>query len=216
MTRSLSIIAAAALLAALPALAASETRAVGAFNAFVRAAPIDVDLALGERESVTLEGDPKLLARLEAVVENGTLKLRMRRDTEWKLYDRNETARARVTARRLDAVSITGSGDIHLPEMRGEAFAISISGSGDVHVGGGRVSNLTLAISGSGDIRTPRLEARRVEVSISGSGDATVWAREALDVKVAGSGEVKFYGDPTLQSRIAGSGDVRRLGPSPG
>ena len=215
MTRTLCRIL-ALLALALPALAASETREVGAFNAFVLAAPIDVDLVLGDRESVTLEGDPKLLARIEAVVENGALKLRMRRETGWKTYNWNETARARVTARRLDAMSITGSGDIHARELRGGAMAISISGSGDVHVAGGSVANLTLAISGSGDIRTPRLEAQHVEVSISGSGDATVWARETLSVKVAGSGEVKFYGDPALQSRIAGSGEVKRLGPSPG
>jgi hypothetical protein len=211
------ILAPALIAAALPALAVVETREVGAFRAFSLAAPIDVDLALADRESVTLEGDEKLIARLEAVVEDGVLKLRTRRGMEWNWqWGPTEGVRARVTAKRLDAVSISGAGDIRVSELRGESVALTISGSGDVDVRGGRVGSLDVTISGSGDIRSPRLEAQRVSVSISGSGDATVWARESLSVKVAGSGDVRFYGDPALQSRIAGSGEVRRLGAAPG
>ena len=211
------ILAPALLAAVLPALALVETRDVGAFRAFALAAPVEVDLAFGERESVTLEGDEKLVAKLEVVVEDGVLKLRTRRGMEWNWQlGRSETVRARVTAKRLEAVSVSGAGDIRVAELRGESMALAISGSGDIDVAGGRVGDLNVAISGSGDIRTGRLEAQRVNVSISGSGDATVWARQSLSVKVAGSGDVRFYGDPAVQSRIAGSGEVKRLGASPG
>ena len=203
---------------ALPAAAATETREASGFSAFALSAPIEVELALGERESVTLEGDEKFLARVEVAVERGVLHVRMKGregiTLEWNL-GRQDTPRARVTAKRLDAISVSGSGDIRVPQLRGEAVAISVSGSGDIDVRGGKVAALTVSISGSGDIRTPRLEAERVTVSISGSGDAVVWARQSLTVKVAGSGDVKFYGDPAVQSRIAGSGEVRRLGGAP-
>ena len=210
-------VALAATFAILPAAIATQSQAVAAFHAFALSAPIEVELGLGEREAVTLEGDEKLIARLEVAVENGVLHVRARKG-DWGSWHMNwnRNVRARVTARRLDALSIAGSGDIHAGEMRGDSLAVNISGSGDVNIAGGKVGRLSLAISGSGDVRSPRLEAERVNVSISGSGDATVWARQSIDARVAGSGDVKYYGDPSVQSRIVGSGEVRRLGAAPG
>jgi hypothetical protein len=195
------------------AAATTEVRAAGAFTAVALSAPIDVDIALGEHEGVVLEGEESVLARIETRVKDGTLRIRMAPSLH--LSWRGNKVRAHVTARRIEALSIAGSGDIRAPEVRGDALKISVSGSGDVVVGGGQVGDLALSISGSGDIRTGKLEAQRVKVSISGSGDATVWARQWLAVRVAGSGDVRFYGDPQLDRHVAGSGEVRRLGASP-
>ncbi|MEO5691534.1 MAG: head GIN domain-containing protein [Usitatibacter sp.] len=208
----------AAMLAfALPAAAASQSRDVSGFSGITLSAPIRVDLVLGDRESVVLEGDDKAIAAIETSVENGALHIRMKRDSKVFSWNVNgaEKVRVKITAKKVSALNINGSGDINARELRADALAIGIAGSGDISIGGGKVGDLALQISGSGDLGAGRLEVRRAVVSITGSGDATVWARESLTVSVAGSGDVGYYGDPSLTRSVAGSGEIRRLGAAP-
>lgn len=209
--RSTLALAGLALLASLPTAAATETREAAGFTGVALSAPIRVELALGEREGVVLDGDASAMARIETFVDKGVLRIRLKeRSMRW-----NHKVTARVTARSIAALSVAGSGDIHAKELRGDRLKIEVAGSGDVEVIGGRVEALTLNIAGSGDVRAGRLEAQRVKVAISGSGDATVWARESLSVDVVGSGDVRYYGDPTIRKNVVGSADVRRLAAAP-
>jgi len=187
-----------------------ETRPVTEFTAVSLSAPIDVHVTQGVAPSLTLEGDPEALARLETVVEGNRLKIRVHGGQQW---GRHGKVIARVGARQVEALSIAGSGDITAPAISGTALAVSIAGSGDVRVGG-KVDGLTANISGSGDIRAGDLDAQSVKISIAGSGDATVRARQSLTVSVAGSGDVRYYGDPAVHKSILGSGRVRRASPS--
>jgi len=197
---------------ALAAVAADtrETRHVTEFTAVSLSAPIDVHVTQGAAPSLTLEGDPEALARLETVVEGNRLKIRVQRGQQW---GRHGKVTARVGARQVEALSIAGSGDITAPAITGTSLAVSIAGSGDVRVGG-KVDGLTANISGSGDIRAGDLDAQSVKISIAGSGDATVRARQSLTVSVAGSGDVRYYGEPAVRKSILGSGRVRRASSS--
>src|SRR5687767_10877975 len=169
---------------------ARESRPVTEFTEVSLSAPIDVHVTQGAAPSLTLEGDPEALARLETVVEGNRLKIRVQRGQHWV---RHGKVTARVSARQVEAVSIAGSGDVRV---------------------GGKVDGLVANISGSGDIRAGDLDAQSVKVSIAGSGDATVRARQSLSVSVAGSGDVRYYGDPAVQKSILGSGRVRRASSS--
>lgn len=195
-----------------------EPRNVSGFSSIALAAPIRVDLVLGDSDAVVLEGKADRLAMIETTVEGGSLKIRRKKDAatwNWSWGSNDQEVRARVTARSIDAISIAGSGDVHAPELRGAALKLSVAGSGDVVIGGGKVADLSVSIAGSGDVKTAKLEAQRVKVSISGSGDATVWARETLSVSVAGSGDVSYYGDPALSRSVVGSGDIKRIALAP-
>ena len=209
MTIDLRRPAASALLfcCALAATAASESRPVSDFTEVGLAAPVDVHVTLGETHSVTLEGDPEVLARIETVVENGRLRIRTKSGSN--SWNANRKTTARVSAKRIDALAIAGSGDITAPSITGPALKVSIAGSGDIRVGG-KVEGLTASIAGSGDIRASDLDADRVKITIAGSGDATVRARQALTVNVSGSGDVRYHGDPAIEQTIMGSGSVRR------
>jgi hypothetical protein len=199
------------LLACLAAQAADtrENRPVTDFTEVSLSAPVDVHVTQGDAHALVLEGDAEVLARIETVVENGRLKIRtVKGQHNWNV---NRKITARVTARRIEALAIAGSGDITAPSITGEALKLSIAGSGDVRVGG-KVEGLTASIAGSGDIKASELDAQKVKVSIAGSGDVTVRARQALSVNVSGSGDVRYYGDPTVEKSIMGSGSVRRAG----
>jgi hypothetical protein len=189
-----------------------QVRQVPEFTAIGLSAPVDVHVTQGDVQSVVLVGPAEALAILETEVENGSLKIRVRRGERNAWMPRSKV-KARVTAKRIDALAISGSGDIVAPSITGAALKVAISGSGDVRVGG-KVDGLSLNIAGSGDIRGDELDAERVSISIAGSGDVTVRARQALSVNIAGSGDVRYYGDPTVAKTVMGSGNVRRVGPS--
>lgn len=211
MKKAFALAMALAATLATAALAADrrETRTVGDFIAVGVSAPVTVHVTQAAGKDLELQGDASLLADLETVVERATLRIRLREGAAQRRWNRK--VEVRVSAPRIEALSVAGSGDISAPSITGESLTVSIAGSGDVRVGG-KVSGLTASIAGSGDLRAGELEAERVRVSIAGSGDATVRAREALSASVAGSGDVRYYGDPAVTRNVMGSGSIRKAG----
>lgn len=233
---SLALRIAALLLAAasLPLAAAErrETRAVSGFDAIALSAPIQLTILQGDTESLMLEGDEADLAEIETVVENGALKIRLRKRSGNVTF--KSTVHATLNAKAVRALSTAGSGDIASGALKGEALHIGVSGSGDVRIDKAAYGDLDVSVSGSGDVtvggqsdkvgasiagsgnfKAGSLKARDVRISIAGSGDATVAAKETLKVSIVGSGDVRYYGDPSLNKSVVGSGSVRRAGEAP-
>jgi hypothetical protein len=209
----------------------SETRPVSGFTGIALAAPINVELVQADTESLVLEGDEATLAEIETVVEQGVLKIRTRSSFNSRHMSK---AHARVTAKTIDSLRISGSGDIDAAQLRSAALKVTVGGSGDVRIGtltassievavagsgdvvvGGRADTVSTSIAGSGDVKAGKLETSDAKVSIAGSGDVAVWAKQSLEVKIVGSGDVRYYGDPAITKSILGSGSLRRAGASP-
>lgn len=210
--------------------AATETRALPAFEAIALAGSIDLRVRQGTPQTVQVSADDNLLPLLETTVESTSRGATLR--IGWKRGESVST-RSRVTVDvvvpRLVAlsgagsgdmvaesfetpalqVSLAGSGDVRLPGLRAGELGIRISGSGDVG-GSGQATKLTIAIAGSGDVKLAEMPADEVSVSIAGSGDAAVFAHKTLDVRIAGSGDVVYRGDAAVRASVAGSGSVRK------
>ncbi|HEX4332632.1 MAG TPA: head GIN domain-containing protein [Usitatibacter sp.] len=220
-------------LAATGSLAADhqETRNVSGFTELALHAPVNVDVVQGGSEGLVLEGDPEYIARIETVVENGTLKIRYTsRDRVWNMAK----IRAHVRMKTIEGLAIAGAGDITAQSVQAKELRVSISGSGDIRLGAlaadhlsasisgsgnlfvaGKVDRAETSIAGSGDLKAAKLESREAHVSIAGSGDAIVWARELMSVSIVGAGDVRYYGDPTVKKSVIGSGSVKRLAANP-
>jgi hypothetical protein len=218
----------------LGAAAEVQNRAVSGFKGVRLSIPGKMELIQGATESLAIEGATEDLAKVETVVEDGVLNIRMQKEyrSNWNW---NPKFKITLNAKNIESLGISGSGDIMAKSLKGGAIKLAISGSGDIRIPalemdsavvaisgsgdvqlGGRTGSMNSSISGSGDLKADKLEARNVSVSISGAGDVSVWAREALQVRIAGSGDVRYYGDPSVEKRVVGSGSVKRLGPSPG
>jgi hypothetical protein len=228
-------IAIAAVLAclALPAAAADtrENRPVSGFHAISMGAAVDVEVIQDGTESLSLEGDAETLAKLDTAVRDGTLEFRFKPDTNSRNHGR---IHAVVHARDMDAVAISGSGNLKSAALKADSLKLSISGSGDMRIDrvaarqasiaisgsgnmnvGGSAEELKARISGSGNIKAPRLETQRADVSISGAGDATVWAKQRLATAISGVGKVRYYGDPAVAKSVRGVGSVERVAANP-
>jgi hypothetical protein len=208
-----------------------QNREPGRFTALATSVGGNVEIRMGDKESVSVESDENIVPLIETVVEDGTLRIRpvkkdMRLDTR--------TMRIVVQVRTLDKISVAGSGavdadqlrvenlgvnvggsgSINLRELRGESLTVALGGSGDL-TASGNVERMQVSIGGSGRVRAERLAARTAAVSIGGSGQATVWAAKSLNLSVAGSGDIAYYGDPSISKSVVGSGTIKRLGGSP-
>lgn len=208
-----------------------QARDVGAFEGLELGMPGSVEVRIGGSDNVTIEADDNLQPLIETVIEGGTLKIRPVRK-ELQITSRN--MKIFITARRLDSISVGGSGNVDAEGLRGQRLSFNVGGSGSINVRGlesesvkvslggsgnlkasGHTDHLAVSIGGSGKVGTGQLASRNVSVSIGGSGQATVWAKQSLSVSVAGSGDVSYYGDPQISKSIMGSGSIRRLSGAP-
>lgn len=208
-----------------------QDRAVGHFDGLSVAVPGDVEVRTGNTEGVSVETEDNLLPLIETVVEDGTLKIRSRRNTNLRTRHLKIVVQVRQLDRvalagsadvRVDAVrgpkvrfDIGGSGEIKVRHVEGDNVSVNLGGSGELEVEGGSTRSLAVSVAGSGEVDLKKLRADSANVTVAGSGDATLWVRNTLSMTVAGSGNVEYYGDPQVSKSVLGSGSLRRLGAAP-
>lgn len=227
----LRVAAIAALLAALPAAAATEQRSVSGFHALAVSVPARVTVLQGDAEGMTLTADHDVLAKIETVVGDGVLRIRFPRDVH--PHPKNPIA-ITLHVRSLDSVATAGAVTVEIPRIEGERLAVKLAGSGRIvlpdvklaelsigtsgHAHGlaiGRADALDIDMAGAGEMNAVRLDAARADVRIAGSAKVVVWVRERLDAAITGSGAVAYFGDPAVRSHVNGSGWVRRTAAAP-
>lgn len=156
------------------------------------------------RESLTIRAEDNILPLLNAGVANGRLSLGAHGSTS-----PTRPIEFLVEVRKLDDLTLSGSGSIEATNIDVRHISVSISGSGDVTISGD-ADMVDIDISGSGSFHGENLRARQAAVDVSGVGNATVNASDDLDVEVSGVGSVEYLGSPSVRKSISGMGQVRR------
>ena len=209
----------------------SQTRPVSAFTEISLKIDANVHLKQGNTQSVEVKGNGETLNRLITEVNDRKLVIKYPTDTWFKKWNPGRVD-IFVTIPQIDALTISGSGsidskdkinsriltltlsgsgDINLPNLIAEKVSVILSGSGNVKLSGdGTSAELKVTISGSGNVRTTDFPADDVNVKIGGSGNCWVNSVKNLVAKLAGSGNVIYKGTPLVDSTILGSGNVRK------
>lgn len=210
----------------------TESRALGRFNGVSMGLPGNMELRIGNTESITIETDDNLLPLIETVIENGTLKVRA---AKRNLNMDTRRMKIVVQAKAVDNLSLGGSGSIDADPLRGQkvhvdlggsgsinikgiesdTLAVTVGGSGDLKVGAGAAQKVSVSLAGSGDVDLGRLQSVDASVNIAGSGETKIAVRDRLNVTIAGSGDVNYYGDPKVSKTVVGSGSANRIGGAP-
>jgi len=231
MTRTWIMVSAAALAATAAGAQQTAQRSypVSAFDSVSAAGPNNVIVTVGGSASVRAQGPADILDKMEVVVENGDLEIRPRREYRNNFsWDRRERATFYVTAPKVKAAAIAGSGDMKIDRIEGDRFSGAIAGSGNLDVASLRVSKANFSIAGSGDLSArgsagdsdlsiagsgnlnlSQLTSRTTSISIAGSGNVQTNASESADVSIVGSGDVQVGGTASCKVSRMGSGDVR-------
>ena len=198
----------------------TETRTVGAFSKINLKCHANVYLTQGSPASLKVEGSQEDLSILETDVEGETLEIEMKKN-----HHSSETIKIYVTLPSLQAVHISGSGDVMgqntiaageldlkisgsgniKMDVKTTQLMSSASGSGDMELSGS--SNITkLSVSGSGTIKSYGLESQNADVSVSGSGDCMLTVKNNLYAHLTGSGNIFYKGKPGVNIEKTGSG----------
>jgi hypothetical protein len=203
----------------------SEEREVGRFSAVDLAGVGTVIVDFGEKEALRIEAEGNLLPYLESEVEGETLTLGIREGvnvipTQAIFYYLTVANLDEITVSGLGnidvpqmegaevAINVTGGGDINVEELRADQLDVLISGLGDLNIDGGEAVVQNITISGGGNYNARELPVDEVSVQISGLGSAAVWAREQLDANISGGGSVRYDGRPQVSKAISGLGEV--------
>ncbi|MEO8548802.1 MAG: head GIN domain-containing protein [Kofleriaceae bacterium] len=183
---------------------ATDVRSVAAFHGLRVTAVIDVDVTIGATTRVELRGPKDWLAKLETRVEDGSLVLAMPGH-----YNHVPKLHATITTPGLDAIVLSGVGDIQATKLAEKALDVKVSGVGTVTLTGA-AGALELGVSGVGDVHAKELTSRSAHVHLSGNGNAQIRATEEVDASVSGIGNIVVVGKPaTVRKHVSGMGHVR-------
>ena len=182
-----------------------QARQSGDFTHVIADDALDVEIAIGPRASIEIEGDDNLIDRIRTDAENGTLHLRVRGG-----YRVRRPMVARITMPRLDRVDLEASGDARIAGLDGGRLALAGHGSGSFDVDGA-VDEVEVRIQGSGDADLAGLRAGEARILINGSGDARAHVTDTIVATVNGTGEIIYRGQPRFVTEdVNGPGRISR------
>ena len=145
----------------------------------------DVDIQIGDLQSVELSAQSQILDVMTYEVKDGILHIGFKHG---------------ITVKRSKEISA----EIIIPALS----YIAVTGAGDFKLDGERQEFLDIYITGTGDVNAFDMEVDDCMVSISGAGMCELNVIESLDVQISGVGNIFYTGHPSLTSDISGVGNV--------
>ena len=184
----------------------SESRDVGSFDEVELRGVGNLSIEQADNESLTVEAEEDVLPKIRTEVENSHLTIGPEPNS---IINTTKPINYRLIVKDLNALDVSGSGDVEAEGIDTDELAVTISGTGEVEISGNTYSQ-DVEILGSGEYKAEDLESKEAKIDVSGSGSATVNVSDQLDAEVSGSGSVEYVGDPTINQDVSGAGEVRK------
>jgi hypothetical protein len=188
----------------------TEVREVGRFNAISSSLPCTVYFSQSDKQEVRVESTKELAPNVLTVIEDGTLKLKLKEGRYPKLI-----LRVVISVPDIQSISLRGSGDlIHEGSFRtGNSLSVKVSGSGDIRMGDIVCKAFEGHTSGSGNIGFDSIDCSDFSGSVSGSGNLRSGSVrcDGFGVSTSGSGDVDIttlVASGNGSARASGSGDI--------
>jgi hypothetical protein len=209
----------------------TETRTVSGFHAVTLSGIGDLAITQGDSEGLSIEAEDNLLPLITTEVNDGRLAIGIKSGINITSFAPTKPIKYSLQVKNLDAIGLSGAGNITAPALTGDNLNLNTSGAGNMSLAKIQFKQLTTSMSGAGnatldgqaDAQTAtlsglgnygagNLQSQTANVTVSGAGSATVWATQTLTVQISGAGAVNYYGSPQVQQKISGVGSVKSLG----
>ena len=175
----------------------SEFTSIDASSAF------EIDVAVGESQSVEIKTDENLIKYVKVFVKNNTLYLETKNNVN---IDGN--LKAIISVNSLNGVDLSGACKINVENIKSENFRVDVSGACKGSLSG-KVENLNLDLSGATKFNTVDLKAKNLNIDISGASKLDVFCENALTVDASGASKIIVYGDPQkTKTDISGASSI--------
>lgn len=183
---------------------ATQARDLPSFTGVALEGSNNVAIRVGEKQAVVVRADRNLLDRVTTQVHSGKLVIGNTPGS----FTTKSPMNVAVSVPTLDAVTLTGSGNIVVSGIKAEKLAVTLPGSGTI-AGSGTASQLDAAVSGSGSLQFTGLVASDAHAVVSGSGSVFITATKSLTASVSGSGSILYGGNPEQVTKsVTGSGAI--------
>lgn len=204
----------------------TQTKEVENFKAIKASNGLDVYLTEGKAQKVIIEADENLQELIEVISENGTLKIRTKKNignskskkvhvtyTQLESIDASSGADVlgnSVIKNELLSVSSSSGADVELEVFTKELFADASSGA-DLKLSGKATRFIADASSGS-DIKAKGLETISCKAEASSGADIEVNVRDRMEGRASSGGDIKYYGNPAdVSKNDSSSGSIRKM-----
>jgi hypothetical protein len=199
----------------------------------------EVVIKQGQRESLSIEARPDVLARIKTEVLNGQLNIQMGGSWSDKISAALATSFTRprikyvVTVKNLTGLDIFGLVQARVDNVEPERLHVKFGGVGNLRIAGlkakrldvtvampspcqvevsGQVGEQHVSLNGMSEYDARGLESRQTTVVLQGpGGHAVVRAEDELAVTIGGPGSVEYYGHPKVTKKISPMGVVTHL-----
>jgi hypothetical protein len=213
-----------------PMFAEEETREMSPFSKISLKIEAKVYIEQDDEQTVRIVAEEETLKQLVTEVKSRSLVIRYPNTNMFKKWNPGKVE-IYITVPDVDAMDVSGSGDIIVEELKSRILDLTVSGSGNIEIEelksetlnvtvsgsgkikieeGDKIEALKIRTSGSGQFDAGEMEANKVDVVTSGSGNSYVFSNGEIKARIAGSGNVYYTGNPAIDSSVAGSGGVKK------
>jgi hypothetical protein len=180
----------------------------------------------GDTESLTIDAEPKVLKRIETVVEDGVLHIRPERNIRT-----NEPITYYLQVKQLSAIALSGAANAQAQRLQADAMGLQVNGTSAIAIEeltadrldatgsgqagfrlGGKVDQQTVALDGASQYDASDLASRVATVTAQGASQATVRVSERLDAQASGASSIAYIGDPQVRESTSGASSISKAG----
>ena len=186
-----------------------QERGLPAFNAIKAGGAVEVILTQGEVQSVVVETNANIQDRIELIVRNNTLVLKL---NNVKIYD---LLKLYITATEIERIQLSGASELMAVDtISGENLSLVASGASDIkmlvayqHINTkatgaslvkliGKSVSHTVEARGASEVIAKALITTTTVVKASGASSCFVNAKTGLTYQVSGASDVRYVGKP--------------------
>jgi len=181
-----------------------QKRDIQPFTSISSEGAYNINVVCQKGPSLEIEGDDNILPLITTEVSNSVLHLKSMQN-----YSSSEPIEVRISLTSLEALSVSGAGNVEVAGLKGEKFVIDANGAPQIKVSG-TSKEVHINANGAGKIDTHSLHASKGTVESKGVSHVDVDVADQLDITISGPSTVTYEGDPTINKTIHGPGKVQK------
>jgi hypothetical protein len=178
----------------------TEKRTLNGFTAIDASNAIEVEITQSDMYSVEVQADDNIIADVITTVENGTLKIEMKKGEHFT----NSTVLVKVSIPKLTAISLSGASHGAVKQVKAEKLDLLISGASKL-IATGDVSELNTVISGASRLDAKELISKDASVECHGASTAHIFANASLKINANGASKVTYSGKAIVTRESSGA-----------
>ena len=182
----------------------TKSYTVDDFAAIDASSAFEIDVIVGQSQSVEIKMDENILEYVKVFVKNNTLFLELENNVNI-----NGNMKAIISVESLHGVDLSGACKINVENIKTDNFTVDVSGACKGNFSG-VVENLNLDLSGATKLNTVELKAKNLNIDMSGASKLEVYCENSLKVDASGASKIIVYGDPKeTKTDFSGASSVK-------